>query len=100
MKKLLTISLIVCFTAVSVQAQTSRDIIQRQGIRELIRDGRLTRNEISIFRLNQFRYERLQHRTRRDDVVTFSEKRKLQRKRMHNRRNMIRYNHIRKDRVI
>ena len=100
MKKLLAISLILFFVAAEASAQTLRDRIQRQHIRQGFSSGQLTSPEALELRRDQFRYRQLQSRARRDGFVTPMERKQLRRMKMHQRREASRFRHNYRYRVI
>lgn len=100
MKKLFTLGLFLLLFAAIASAQGPRERINKMRVREGIRSGELTRPELRELRKNQVRYNRAQHRAHRDGMVTPLERRRLQKMRVENNRDLFRYKHNRLRRVI
>lgn len=100
MKKLLTIGLILFIIIGSAEAQRPGTAIRRHAIREGVRNGELTRFEVRDLRRDQVRYHRMERQARRDGTVTPRERRKLYRMKVENRRELIRYKHNPRRRLI
>ena len=100
MKKLFTLGLLVVILSAAASAQTPRERFNRLRVRDGIRSGELTRPETRELRKDRVQYKMMERRAHRDGVVTPIEKRRLQKKRAENRRELFRYKHNRQRRVI
>ena len=99
MKKLIVLSVMMVVVAMTVSAQPA-ERIRRHSMRHEFRTGNLTRPEANELRKDQLQYNTMQRKAKRDGIVTPHERRKLQRTKVHNRREAFRFKHNRQRRVI
>ena len=101
MKKILTLSLALVLLSAAASAQKGPgDRIRRHSLTQGFNDGRLTKPERFELRKDAFRYQKLNRKVRRDGVVTPLEHRRLRNARLHERREMFRFRHNGRRRVI
>ncbi len=100
MKQIFVLTLLLTAFTVVASAQGPRERLQRHRIRDGFRSGELTRIERFDLRRDQFRYNMMERRAKRDGVVTPLERKKLNKRKRENRREEFRYRHNRQRRVI
>src|SRR5262245_15368147 len=100
MKKILALALILVTLSVAASAQRPGDRFRRHRINNSFNSGQLTRPERFELRKDELRYRSLERRSRRDGVVTPMERRKLQKTKRHNRRELFRFKHNGRHRII
>ncbi len=88
------------FFSIIASAQRSGDRLHKMRVRDGIRSGELSRPELRDVRRDEFRYNMMQQRAKRNGEVTPAEKRRLQKMKMENSRQLFRYKHNRQRRVI
>ena len=101
MKKLIALSLIlITLSAVaSAQAGPGSQFRKSRSQRGFY-NGQITRSESFELRKDALRYQMLKHRARRDGVVTPIERRRLRKERCESRRDLFRFNHNGRRRLI
>jgi hypothetical protein len=101
MKKILLFSFILVLISATVSAQAGPGgRYRKQGIQRGINQGQFTRPEKFQLRKDVFRNQLLQRRTRRDAVVTPMERRRIHRSKCDTRRDMFRFKHNSRRRLI
>jgi hypothetical protein len=100
MKKILVLSAILALFIASASAQGPGDRIRHHRIEQGFNNGQLTRPEKFRLQKNQFRYKVEKRRAFRDGRVSPMEKRRLSKMKRHNHREMFRYRHNGRRRVI
>ena len=95
MKQLFVLVLLTLALSVAGTAQRPGERFQRQRLRV----SALGAERVDIQR-DLLRYDRMERRAHRDGVVTPMERKKLRKKKMENRRELIRYRHNRIRKVI
>ncbi len=88
------------FFSIIASAQRPGDRIYKHRVRDGIRSGELARPEVRELRKNQLRYDMAERRARRDGIVTAPERRRLQKMKVENRRDLFHYKHNRVRQVI
>ena len=92
MKKILVFSLILVLTSVAASAQVGRG----NGLRK----SQINRNERIELRQDVFRNQSIRKRARRDGVITPIERRRMHRSKCESRRDLVRFRHNGRRRVI
>ena len=92
MKKILVFSLILVLTSVAASAQVGRG----NGLRK----SQLNRNERIELRQDVFRNQSIRKRARRDGVITPIERRRMHRSKCESPRDLVRFRHNGRRRVI
>jgi hypothetical protein len=101
MKKIITLSLILALVTASASAQVgSGNRFRKHRIERGFRDGQITRPEKFELRKDEFRTEMLERRIRRDGIVTPFERKRLRKEKCKERREMFRFSHNRRRRLI
>ncbi len=101
MKKILILSLIVAFTTITVSAQRGPgDRFRQLRIHQGVRSGDITRMERLHLRKDAVRLNMVQRNARRDGVVTPAERVRIHRLKADSRRDMFRFRHNGRQRVI
>jgi hypothetical protein len=101
MKKILTLSLALVLISAAVSAQRDPgDRIRKQRISNSFSNGQLTRSERFELRKDATRYKLAQRNARRDGVVSPFERRRLHKIRSNGRRDVFRFRHNGRNRVI
>jgi hypothetical protein len=100
MKKLVTLSLLVLLMSTAVSAQIRSDRFRRQRITHGFSNGQITRPERLELRKDQFRYRIAERKAHRDGRVTPLERRRLQAIKRDNRRELFRFKHNNRRRII
>jgi hypothetical protein len=100
MKKIFFLSVAFALFAISASAQKGREVVRKHRIERSFKTGQLTRGEKFRLHRNETRYRIEKRRTLRDGRVTPMEKRRLHKMRTHDRRQMLRYKHNHRKRVI
>ena len=100
MKRLLLLSIVLTLFVASASAQQRGDRIRRHRIERSFDNGQLTRPEKFRLQKNQFRYKVEKRRAGRDGRITPLERRRLSKMKRHDRREMFRYRHNGRRRVI
>ena len=93
MKKLFVLGVILTLLAASASAQGAGDRIHRQRTERSFDNGQLTRPERSRLHKDQVRIKTERRRAFRDGRVNPSERRRLHKMRRHERREMRRFKH-------
>jgi len=100
MKKIFVLSAILTLFIASASAQDRGDRIRRHKIERSFDNGQLTRPEKFRLQKNQFRYKVEKRRAGRDGRISPLERRRLSKMQRHDRREMFRYRHNGRRRVI
>ena len=100
MKKLFVLGVILTLLTASASAQRPGDHIQRQRIERGFDNGQLTRPEKFRLHTDRARIKVERRRAFRDGRVNPSERRRLNKMRKHNRREMFRLKHNGRRRLI
>ncbi|NOT50998.1 MAG: hypothetical protein HOP10_06950 [Chitinophagaceae bacterium] len=98
MRKIIGLGLVLLILSVAASAQ--RVIVGSPRVRVGITTNELTRAERLQIRKDAIRYKRLQRKCRRDGVVTPIERKKIQRAKRETRRDVFRYKHNNRRRLI
>lgn len=101
MKKFLVLSLVLVFTTITVSAQRGPgDRFRHLRIQQGFRSGEITRLERMHLRKNAVRLNMVQRNARRDGIVTPAERVRIHRLKADTRRDMFRFRHNVRQRVI
>jgi hypothetical protein len=100
MKKLFVLGVILTLMAASASAQGPGDRTRHQRIERGFNNGQLTRPERFRLQNDHRRFETEKRRSFRDGRVTPHERRRLHNMRRHDRREMFRYKHNGRRRMI
>ena len=100
MKKLSVLAVILILLAASASAQRTGDRIRHQRIERGFDNGQLSRPERFRSHREEFRYKRENRRAVRDGRVTPRERRRLNKMRRHERRDIFRLRHNGRRRLI
>jgi hypothetical protein len=101
MKKFLFLGSFLVLLSVAVSAQqASGDRFRRHRIENGVNNRRLSRSERLELRKDEFRYKTSQRRARRDGRITPFERRRLHKMRNRGRRDLFRYRHNGRRRII
>jgi hypothetical protein len=100
MKKIFLVGLVLGLFTVAASAQKGREVIRKQRIERGFETHQLTRGEKFRLQRNETRYHHEKRRVMRDGRVTPMERRRLHNMRAHDRRQMFRYRHNPRRRVI
>lgn len=101
MKKILVFSLLLVLVSAAASAQAGPGSrFRKQGIQRGFSQGQLSRPEKMELRKDVFRNQLLKHKARRDGIVTPIERRRLKRAKCDTRRDVFRFRHNGRRRVI
>ena len=101
MKKILILSLVLVFTAITVAAQRGPgDRFRNYRIHQGFRSGEITRFERMHLRKDAVRLNMVQRNARRDGVITPGERMRIHRLKADARRDMFRFRNNGRQRVI
>jgi hypothetical protein len=101
MKKILILGLIVAFTTISASAQRGPgNRIHKYRMHQGFRSGEITRVERLHLRKDAVRLNMVQRNARRDGIVTPAERVRIHRLKADTRRDMFRFRHNGRQRVI
>ncbi|HET6993860.1 MAG TPA: hypothetical protein VFI06_02705 [Chitinophagaceae bacterium] len=93
MKRIFVLGVFLTLLAGAVSAQGPGDHMRRQRIERSFNSGALTRPERTHLQRNEFRLRTEKRRALRDGRIDRFERRKLQKMRRHERRNLYRFRH-------
>lgn len=97
MKKILGLGLVLMILSVAASAQTA--VRKHRPGRNCVR-SQITLGERAELRKDAFRVRMIQRKSQRDGIVTPMERRRLQRAKMESRRDLIRFKHNPRRRLI
>lgn len=101
MKKILVLSLVLVFTVLTVSAQRGPgDRIRKYRTHQGFRSGEITRLELMHLKKDAVRLHMVQRNARRDGIVTPAERVRIHRLKADARRDMFRFRHNGRHRVI
>lgn len=100
MKKIFFLGIAFALFTVAASAQTGKPAFQRHRIEQGFKKGQLTRGEKFRLQKNQSRYHHARRNAFRDGRLTSMEKRRLYTMKRHDRREIFRYKHNGRKRIL